>query len=132
MLTDNGLEELVSRIRPDRVERIWVEPYNDRKNWKAVRDEYAIGSPGYNKITELYGSGKKAPRSAYATELYVRLRDKARSEGWLKKLCYLLYEDRITESDARHFRGLKGVLLQSKPGEDGKSRNPAFARMQRP
>jgi hypothetical protein len=71
--------------------------------------------------------------------LYVRLRDKARREGWLRKLRYLLYvrklryllyEGGITENDAKIFRGLKGVLLQGKPADDGKSHNPYMAALQ--
>jgi hypothetical protein len=55
------------------------------------------------------------------------LRDKARREGWLRKLRYLLYETAITPNDAQQFHGLKGVLLQSKPAHNGKSRNPYMA-----
>ena len=78
----------------------------------------------------MFGQGGKEEWSAYATELYDRLREKAAKEGWLHKLRYLLYEDKITKQDAPKFRGLKGVLLQSKPGEDGKSRNPYIAQLQ--
>ena len=53
--------------------------------------------------------------------------DKARREGRLGKLRYLLYEDGLTQNDARKFRGLEGVLLQSKPADDGKSCNPYIA-----
>jgi DNA repair photolyase len=130
VLEVNRLEELVDRVRPDRVEHVWAEPFNDRKNWKAVRAGYDEGSSGYKWLTDVYERGNKDLWSEYATELYVRLRDKARREGWLSKLRYLLYEGRITQNDAKKFRGLKGVLLQSKPADDGKSRNPYIAALE--
>lgn len=68
--------------------------------------------------------------SRYATDLYLRLRDHARRNGWLKKLRFLLYEDQITSADALDYAGFDGVLLQSKPGDDGRSRNPYIAAMQ--
>jgi DNA repair photolyase len=129
-MESNKLEELIDRIRPEMVEHVWAEPFNDRKNWPQVRNGYAPGSVGYKWLTAVYEDGKKYLWSEYATELYVRLRDKARREGWLHKLRYLLYEDAITEKDAKAFRGLKGVLLQSKPAENGKSRNPYIAALQ--
>ena len=48
----------------------------------------------------MYERGNGAAWSSYATELYLRLRDRAQKDGWLAKLRYLLYEDGITESDA--------------------------------
>ena len=36
----------------------------------------------------------------------------------------------LTKSDARHFRGMKGILLQSPSAADGKSKNPHIAAMQ--
>ena len=130
VLEGNRLEELVDRIRPDLVEHVWAEPFNDRRNWEAVRSGYDEGSSGYKWLTAVYEREEKHLWSEYATELYVRLRDKAKREGWLRKLRYLLYELDITPKDANHFKGLKGVLLQSKPGEDGKSRNPHIAALQ--
>jgi DNA repair photolyase len=127
LLEGNKLEDLVDRIRPELVEHVWAEPYNDRKNWEKVRFGYDEGSSGYKWMTEVYEHGRKELWSAYATELYVRLRDKARREGWLRKLRYLLYETAITPNDAQQFHGLKGVLLQSKPAHNGKSRNPYMA-----
>jgi DNA repair photolyase len=130
VLEGNKLEELVARVRPDLVEHVWAEPYNDRKNWRAVRTGYDEGSHGYKWLTDVYEHGRKDLWSEYATELYVRLRDKARREGWLCKLRYLLYEGGITQNDAAKFKGLEGVLLQSKPDENGKSRNPYIAALQ--
>lgn len=56
-----------------------------------------------------------------------RLREHAERNGWMDKLRYLLYEDQIVEEDAHHYAGLKGVLLQSKPDDNGQSRNPHIA-----
>ena len=81
-------------------------------------------------MTEVFENGRKDLWSEYATELYVRLRDKAKREGWIGKLRYLLYEGGITERDAPQLAGLEGVLLQSKPGEDEKSQNLHIARLQ--
>lgn len=132
MLLDDRLEQLIDAIHPDQVEHVWAEPYNDRQNWQAVRDGFDPSGETYRWMTDVFGGQKKdhALWSAYATELYIRLRDKARAEGWLHKLRYLLYEAKITASDAGQFAGLEGVLLQSKPGMDGKSRNPHIAALQ--
>lgn len=143
-LTGDGLERLVEAVRPDRCETVWAEPYNDRANALKVRAGYAEGSPGWTFLTDVYVHGDRRRWSAYAAELYLRLRAKATTEGWLAKLRYLLYEDGIMPSDASAFEGLDGVLLQSKPfhnvigeGETeekiptGWSSNPAIRRLQR-
>lgn len=126
------LEELVDRVGPGRVEHLWAEPYNDRANWKKVREGYAPDSDGHRWLTSAFGGDDPSVWSRYATELYTRLRDKARAEGWLDKLRYLLYEGGIVEADAPALRGLEGVLLQSKPGPDGRSQNPHVAALQPP
>jgi len=131
VLEGDGLERLVDRLRPEVVEHVWAEPYNDRQNWKTVRDGYERGSRGRRWLNSVYRSRNTVAWSRYATNLYIRLRRKARAEGWLSKLRYLLYENLITEQHARRFAGLKGVLLQSKPGPDGLSRNPHIAALQR-
>lgn len=129
-LGQDQLEQLIEQVRPDYVEHVWAEPYNDRQNWQAVRDGYDRDSVGYRWLTDVYERRHRGIWSEYATELYVRLRDKAVSEGWLGKLRYLLYEDQISEEDCDAFRGLKGVLLQSKPADNGHSRNPGIAALQ--
>src|SRR5882724_7172423 len=96
VLKSGGLERLVDAVRPDLVEHVWAEPFNSRNNWQHVREGYPVGSAGYRWFTEVYGERLKDRWSAYATELYVRLRDKARAEGWIGKLRYLLYEKDIT------------------------------------
>lgn len=132
MLDAGRLEELVDKINPTSVEHLWAEPYNDRTNWERVRDTYKIGSAGYEWFNQAFvKGGDKAIWSTYATKLYVRLRKKAEAEGWLPKLRYLLYEDGIVAADAHRFGGLTGVLLQSKPGPDGRSANPSVAELQR-
>lgn len=129
-LEGDHLERLVDAIRPDLVEHVWAEPFNDRVNWKHVRKALDAGSAGYKWLTDVYENRNTAIWSSYATEQYCRLRDKARVEGWLSKLRFLLYEGDINEDDARRFSGLEGVLLQSKPGEHGMSPNPSFVRLQ--
>jgi hypothetical protein len=131
LLDDAGLERLIDLVQPDLVEHVWAEPYNDRQNWEKVRAGYPAGSGGYRWFTDVYERRNRAIWSAYATDLYLHLRDKARAEGWLQKLRYLLYESWITESDAERFGGLDGVWLQCKPAKDGKSRNRSLARYQR-
>lgn len=131
VLDDGGVERLVDHICPRRVEHIWAEPFNDRVNWEHVRAGYEPGSAGHTWLTDVYDNSRKDLWSRYATDLYARLRAKAEAGGWLHKLRYLLYEGNITEADSVAFHGLDGVLLQSKPGADGKSRNPCLARYQR-
>jgi DNA repair photolyase len=130
VLEAGALENLVDAVRPERVEHVWAEPFNDRLNWQKVRDGYPVGSPGYRWLTEVYQQHRRELWSRYATELYVRLRDKGHREGWLPKLRYLLYEDGILSPDTEQYRGLEGVWLQSSPAPDGKSRHPGFAALQ--
>ncbi len=121
--------ELLSRIRPECVEHVWAEPYNDRVNWRTVRDSYAVGTWGHEWFTAVYQRQEKDRWSRYALDLYVELRDRAIRDGWLQKLRFLLYEDQITEPDAAALEGLQGVLLQSKPDEHGRNRNLYIATM---
>lgn len=129
-LDDGGVEKLLEAVRPDLIEHLWAEPFNDRTNWQAVRDGYEIGSPGHRWLNEVYGGGRKDLWSRYAAELYQRLQNQAVGDGWRPKLRYLLYEGGIVKADAGVFSGLEGVLLQSKPDEDGNSKNPHIGAMQ--
>lgn len=126
VLETDELERLIDTIRPARCEHVWTEPFNDRANWKVVRDVYAEGSPTWNWMKRVFGDRDTALWSRYATDLYRRVHDKACREGWSDKLRYLLYEKDITPEDSVHFRGLGGVLLQCRKDEDGESKNPAF------
>lgn len=130
VLDGNGLNELIDGINPTLCEHVWAEVFNDRDNWRVVQQGYAPGSAGSERITSMFEDRKNGAWSAYATELYVRLLRRAKADGWVHKLHYLLYEHDITESDAREFAGLHGVLLQSKPDENGLSRHPVFRSMQ--
>jgi DNA repair photolyase len=129
VLEGRGVEELVEQIRPDRCETVWGEPYNDRANWTKVRDGHDPGSAGHQWFDRAFASGRDG-WSAYAVDLYVRMRDIAREQGWLAKLKFLLYEDAVTALDAPRLAGLHGIMLQSKPGPDGRSANPFVAALQ--
>lgn len=141
VLADRGVERLADAIRPGRCESVWAEPYNDRQNWLRVREGYDEGSRGYEWLTRAYKGGdrrrhrkgagnRKAVWSSYATTLLLRLRDKAKSEGWGDKLRYLLYEGGIAPADAAQMGALDGVLLQSTPDVYGRSLNPHIRRLQ--
>jgi DNA repair photolyase len=130
VLQRGHLERLIDAIRPNQCETVWAEPFNDRSCWKLLRDSLPAESPTARLLTAVYEEKRYADWSRYATDLYLRLAAKAEAEGWLDKLKYLLYEDLISESDARHYAGFKGVLLQSKPDDDGISCNPAIAALQ--
>ncbi len=130
MLEADRLETLIDQIQPNVVEHIWAEPFNDRDNWKQVREGYRSGSTGYKWLTAVYEEKQNGIWSKYATDLYLQLCKKAEDEGWIDKLRYLLYEHDISETDARKISGLKGVLLQSKMDGEGKSKNPSFALLQ--
>ena len=129
-MNDGAVEKMVDLIHPEKVEEIFMEGFNDRANWRVVRSSFPKSSSEFDWFTDVYESGMKEKWSRYATDLYVRIRDKAIAEGWLHKLKYLLYEGGINESDAAQFQGLEGVLLQSKPSETGFSKNPFIARLQ--
>lgn len=130
VLDGDGLERLVDAIRPDRMEHVFAEPFNERRNWQQVRAAYPEGSAGHLWFTEVYEEGRKELWSQYVADLYVRLRDKAAADGWLDKLRYLLYEGDVVAEDAQAFEGLEGVLLQATKGADGRSQNAAMARIE--
>lgn len=130
LLRGDGVEELVDRIDPYAVEDVWAEPYNERFNWKAIRDSHPAGSRTHDMFTRIYQDHEWTRWSSYATRLYVRLREKAAKQGWTRKLHYLLYEGHIVEKHARRFAGLRGVRLQSKPDAGGLSTNPFIAAIQ--
>jgi len=81
-------------------------------------------------MTRVYEQNETDLWSRYATDLYTRIHAKAERERWAYKLRYLLYEKNITPADAPAFCTLSGVLLQSKTGDDGSSKNPKFAGFQ--
>ena len=130
------LQELVDAIRPEYCETVWAEPYNDRLNWKHVRDGFEQGSDDWRTINEMFSPDGKLPRnrrklwSNYATDLLLDLRNIAREEGWSDKLKFLLYERDIKEEDAARIGNLEGVLLQQ-TNKQGESVNPHFVEMQK-
>jgi DNA repair photolyase len=126
------LPVLVDRIRPETCETIWAEPYNDRSNWRHVRAGYDEDAPGYWTMTSIFEDPSHCFWSMYAIDLFLALRERAEAGGWLDKLVYLLYEDKIQPMDVDRLGGsLRGICLQSAPSEEGFSRNPAFAALQK-
>lgn len=125
VLAERRLDDLLTAIRPERCEHVWAEPFNDRVNWRVVRDGYDEASVTYHWLTRVFGIGDAAEWSRYATDLYLRLGLRASRERWLTKLRYMLYQKRIAEQDARRFEGtsFEGVLLQTKPTKRGLSAN---------
>ena len=113
--SDEALGKLLDAIRPEQCETVWAEPFNDRDNWQAVREGYAVDGDEWTWFTDVCGRRNMKAWSAYATSIYATLWCRAVRDGWLHKLAYLLYEDQITAGDAWTFRNLEGVLLQSKP-----------------
>ena len=43
VLEGDHLERLVQSLRPERLETVWAEPYNDRQNWKRLQDSVPSG-----------------------------------------------------------------------------------------
>jgi DNA repair photolyase len=126
-----GLRQLIAAVRPERVEHIWAEPYNDRRNWQIVQRGYRPGSFAHTWVQDVFAERNWSLWSRYAAEIYRILHDEATRGGWSSKLRYLLYELRVTADDGKVFEktNLEGVLLQSKPDKDGMSRNRHFADM---
>lgn len=129
----SGIDELVTAIRPELCETVWAEPYNDRANWRHVRDGHPTDSDAYALLSQIFESSQGVARwSRYATDLFLALRHRAVLSGWLDKLVYLLYEDKVRDEDVARLRGdLHGVLLQGRLSDEGFSRNAAFAEIQR-
>lgn len=132
------MRRLFEAVRPERCETIWAEPANDRDCADVVREVYAVGTEWrdwYDRVYPPAVRGKRPPKdthrwSIYATQLYRTLREAAIQGGWLDRLIYLLYEDDIAAGHALQFADWKGVSLQSKAREDGKSVNPYLAALQ--
>ncbi len=127
VLLGGSLSRLVEQVRPEVVETVWAEPYNDRTNWQVVRDGYRPESVAHDWFERAFCPGTSDVRSRYATDLYLELRKLAERDGWLSNLVYLLYEARLAAGDAVHLGDLTGIRLQSPKGEDGLSRNPHVA-----
>ncbi len=126
-----ALDDLVSAIRPAMCETVWAEPFNDRDNWRVVRDGFRVGSNEW----DWFGAAFDSPAgdyvwSSYATGLYYKLRQLATDGGWMPKLKYLLYEGGIIPGYAHAFVGLNGVLLQDPTDDNGRSNHPSFAKLQ--
>lgn len=124
------LDTLITALNPDACEHIWAEPYNDRSNWKSVQAGYKPGTEGFEWFDRVYGAGRMDLWSNYATDLFVRLKERAIREGWLHKLRYLLYETDITVTDASEFGDLTSVLLQSATKDNGTSQNTVICGIQ--
>lgn len=124
-----NLENLIGSMNPNLLETIWAEPFNDRSNWSIVRDGYGRNSSGYLWMTEIYENGDRQTWSSYACSLYERLILIGKAQGWDDKVKYLLYENDITESDAKKLAPFKHILFQG-PNEDGLSTNPHIRKLQ--
>jgi DNA repair photolyase len=124
------LTELVALIRPDLVEHIWAEPYNDRVNWRRVRDAFPGGSHERARFEAMFDGSEPAAWSSYCAELYRQLRERL-GDRWIQKLQFLLYEGDILPEHAAAFAGFDGVILQGKPDETGVSKNSCIAALQR-
>lgn len=123
------LVPLLDALRIERCEHVWVEPFNDRSNWRHVAaslPDDAKGESARAWFEDVFGQNKTARWSHYAASLYEQTHKHAVTAGWTDKLRFLLYEEGITEADADRFDSLDGVLLQSKKGPDGRSRHPRF------
>jgi len=129
MLDEKKMDDLLNRISPSVVETIWAEPYNDRANWRVVREGFDRSSDEYSWFTKVYENGDKDLWSEYATRLYTMLLERAQTNGWTEKLRYLLYEGDIKAWHAPKFNGLRGVLLQGDKDKKGESLNPHFVHL---
>lgn len=120
------VDAILDGIRPERVETVWAEPYNDRSNWRNV-----VGSAATEAdLARMFGEDRDPKAwSDYAVGLYKKLRLRADAEGWTDKLAYMLYEASMEASYARTFSDLRGVLLQS-IDKMGRSKHPVFAALQ--
>lgn len=131
MLAGDQLERLIAGVRPELCDEVWAEPYNDRTNWRSVRDTFSVGSTEYLWFDEAFGDSASVAWSAYALDLYQRIRARAEVGGWLDRLRYLLYEHHVADEHVVGYGDLAGILLQSKPDHDGLSSHRGFAAVQR-
>lgn len=130
-VTDKAIDRFLFAIYPDVAEEIFAEPYNDRNNWRTVRDGWAVGTAEHAWMNYAFDTADAALWSAYATDLLLMLRERAERDGWISKLRYLLYEGRITQADCDRIGRLDGILLQDSPDEaTHRSRHPGFAALQ--
>lgn len=127
-VSDVGL--MLAKMRPDRAEHVWIEPFNDRANWRHVADGYPSNDPARDRIEHIFSYPKAW--SDYATRLYLQVLIVADGGGWAHKLRYLLYEGGVDARHAARLGGFRGLLLQGKPaaGGLGLSRNDAIAALQ--
>lgn len=129
VVKNNQVEELIERINPTKNEFVWAEPYNDRDNWRVVRDSFDKNSKTYTWFNHVYKDHKKEAWSEYAMELYQALIAHANSNGWTDKLKYLLYESNLTDDHAKEMCDAPGILFQS-INKKGISSHPVIAATQ--
>lgn len=130
VLINERIDELIDRTNPHACEDFWVEPFNDRQNWRAVQKGYEPGTTEWDWMAECFEDRRNGVWSSYTTQLYEHFRRRAEAQGWLPRLHFLLYEHDITDSDAESYAGLDGVLLQSSRDQAGLSKHAAFRSFQ--
>jgi DNA repair photolyase len=130
VLINGRIDELIDRTNASACEDFWVEPFNDRQNWRAVQKGYEPGTTGWEWMAKCFEDRRNGLWSSYATQLYEHFQRRAEAGGWLSKLHFLLYEHDITDSDAESYAGLDGVLLQSSRDRAGLSKHAAFRSLQ--
>lgn len=126
----SDLAGLINSINPEIVEEIWAEPYNDRLNWRLVREAFSEGSGERGCFEAMFDGSDPGAWSAYSAELYRQL-CRLLGRRSISKLRYLLYEGDILAEHVSAFTGLEGVLLQGKAAEDGFSKNSVIANLQK-
>lgn len=127
--------EILDGLRSHMLETVWVEPYNDRNNWRIVSDAhdeqarawFSRGETIREWFADAFGARDDELWSRYAAALY---ECSLKALGDAMRLQYLLYENRITGAQAGRFGDLRGVMLQCKAGDDGLSKNPAIKAIQ--
>jgi DNA repair photolyase len=131
VLINGQLDELIDEIRPERCEHVWAEPFNDRANWRMVRDTYPEASEVRRWMDTAFGNRRSGLWGEHATQLYSALRVRAKAEGWATKLRYMLYEAGLLAKQSRAFCDMTGLLLQSPGDENGLSQDPHFRALQK-
>lgn len=131
VMVNDQLDALVDEIRPEKCEHVWAEPFNDRDNWKLVRDSYSENSEVRAWMDEAFGDRKSGLWGEHATKLYKSLRLRADAEGWTDKLRFMLYEAKLNPGQSRDYCDLRGLLLQSPGDEQSFSKDPHFRELQK-
>ena len=106
------IAQLYPAFNPMLLGTVWCEPYNDRLNWKRLRD-HVSNKALQDAISNVMTNKRNWAR--YALDLARHHAETLENIGFKGKSIFLLYEAGMTPDEMAEARRIPGVLFQSDP-----------------